>query len=107
MASSLGVAPPTSNRYTDPEFAARAGFDKPLLHGLCTLGYAGRAVLRARCEGVPSALATLRGQFSSPVYPGDTLIVRGWDEGARVVLAVTTEERPDELCMSNAYAVLR
>ena len=93
--------------HADPDFAARAGFDQPLLHGLCTFGYAGRAVLRGRCGGEPSALATLRGQFSSPVYPGDTLVMRGWNEGPRVVLAVTTKERPGELCMSNAYAVVR
>jgi len=93
--------------HADPEFAAEAGFDRPILHGLCTYGYAGRAIVRGACGGDPDALAMLRGQFSNPVFPGDTLIIRGWDEGERVILGVTTKERPDKPCLSNAYAVLR
>jgi acyl dehydratase len=93
--------------HADPEFAVQAGFNRPILHGLCTFGYAGRAVLRCVCGGDADAVAALQAQFSNPVYPGDTLIVRGWNEGVRVVLAVTTERRPGELCLSNAYAILR
>ncbi len=44
--------------------------------------------------------------FSNPVFPGDVLVVRGWNEGQRVVLRVSTEERPETVCLSNAYAVL-
>ncbi|MGB3053064.1 MAG: MaoC/PaaZ C-terminal domain-containing protein [Polyangiales bacterium] len=93
--------------HADPEFAFNVGFDKPILHGLCTYGYAGRALLRGACGGNPNKLATFRGQFSNPVYPGETLVVRSWNEGGRVVLAVSTAERPDQPCLSNAYAVLR
>jgi len=93
--------------HADPDFAAEAGFEKPILHGLCTYGYAGRAVVRGACGGDADKLTTLRGQFSSLVFPGDTLIVRGWNEGERVILGVTTEERPDALCLSNAYAIVR
>jgi acyl dehydratase len=93
--------------HADPNFAAQAGFDKPILHGLCTYGYAGRAVVRGACGGDPDRLATLRGQFSNPVFPGETLVVRGWNEGERVILGVTTVERPEAPCLSNAYALLR
>lgn len=93
--------------HADPAFAAQLGFERPILHGLCTYGYAGRAVLRSACSGDGGRLAKLRGQFANPVFPGDTLIVRGWNEGERVLLGVSTAERPDELCMSNAYAELR
>lgn len=93
--------------HADPDFAAQAGFDRPILHGLCTYGYVGRVLVREASGGDPDRLATLRGQFSNPVFPGDTLIVRGWDEIERVILAVTTEARPEEPCLSNAYAVLR
>jgi acyl dehydratase len=93
--------------HADPEFAAQAGFDRPLLHGLCTFGYAGRALVREACGGDPDKLATLRGQFSNPVFPGDTLIIRGWNEGDRVILDVATEQRPEKSCLSNAYAILR
>jgi 3-hydroxyacyl-CoA dehydrogenase/3a,7a,12a-trihydroxy-5b-cholest-24-enoyl-CoA hydratase len=92
--------------HADPEFAAQVGFDRPILHGLCTYGYAGRAVVAGACGGDPDKLRTLRGQFSNPVFPGDTLIIRGWNEGERVILGVTTEERPDKPCLSNAYAML-
>ncbi len=93
--------------HADPEFAAGVGFDKPILHGLCTFGYAGRAVVAHACGGAPERLSFFRGQFSSPVFPGDTLIVRGWNEAERIVLTVGTEERPSELALSNAYAVIR
>lgn len=93
--------------HADPDFAIEAGFEKPILHGLCTYGYAGRAVVKGACGGDADKLRTLRGQFSSVVFPGDTLIVRGWNEGERVILGVTTEERPDALCLSNACAVVR
>jgi acyl dehydratase len=93
--------------HADPDFAAQAGFDRPILHGLCTYGYTGRALVQKACGGDPDRLATFRGQFSNPVFPGDTLIIRGWDAGERVVLSVSTEQRPDKPCLTNAYAVLR
>ncbi len=93
--------------HADPDFAARVGFDRPILHGLCTYGYAGRAVVQGACGGDPDKLATLRGQFSNPVFPGDTLIIRGWNEGERLILGVTTEQQPEKPCLSNAYALLR
>lgn len=92
--------------HADPAFAAKVGFEKPILHGLCTFGYAGRAVIRHACGGQPTRLRSLRGQFSSPVFPGDTLVVRGWKEASETVLTVTTEERPNELCLSQARAVI-
>jgi acyl dehydratase len=93
--------------HADPEFAAEAGFDRPILHGLCTYGFAGRAVVKEACGGDPDKLATFRGQFSNPVFPGDTLVIRGWNEAERWILGVTTEQRPDKPCLSNAYAALR
>jgi acyl dehydratase len=93
--------------HADPEFAAEVGFERPILHGLCTFGYAGRAVVAHACEGDPARLFSLRGQFAKPVFPGDTIVVRGWNEADRTVVTVTTKERPGELCLSNAYAVIR
>lgn len=93
--------------HADPAFASEAGFDRPILHGLCTFGYAGRVVLAEGCDGDPVRLATLQGQFSAPVFPGDSLVIEGWKEDARVVVRVTTEGRPDEVALSHAYAELR
>lgn len=93
--------------HADPAFAESVGLERPILHGLCTFGYAGRAVIQGACAGDPGALTTLRAQFSRPVYPGDTLVMHGWRDQKRVVLRVTTEERPQEPCLSHAYALLR
>lgn len=93
--------------HADPAFAREAGFDHPILHGLCTFGYAGRAVVREVGDGDPERLRSLQGQFSAPVFPGDTLVTEGWRTDDRVLLRVTTEERPKAACLSQAYAELR
>lgn len=67
--------------HADPDMAAAAGFDAPILHGLCTYGICGRAVLEAYCDFDPVRVASHRARFSSPVYPGDTLEVALWRDG--------------------------
>ncbi|MFK8022518.1 MAG: MaoC/PaaZ C-terminal domain-containing protein [Ilumatobacter sp.] len=64
--------------HTDPAFAARGGFDTPILHGLCTYGFTGRALLHSVCDGDPAAFRHIEGRFASPVFPGETLTVRTW-----------------------------
>ena len=93
--------------HADPEFAEKVGFDRPILHGLCTYGYAGRAIVQHACDGDPDRLRSFEAQFSGPVFPGDTLIVRGWQASDDLVLNASTEARPDELCLSQARAVIR
>ena len=58
-----------------------AGFDRPILHGLCTYGFAGRGLLHAVCGSDPSRFAHIEGRFTSPVLPGETLTVRAWTTG--------------------------
>ncbi len=67
--------------HSDPKFAAMAGFDRPILHGLCTYGFTGRGLLQALCGGDPALFRSMTGRFSSPVFPGETLTVRIWVEG--------------------------
>jgi acyl dehydratase len=67
--------------HSDPKFAAMAGFDRPILHGLCTYGFTGRALLHALCDGDPARFRSMTGRFSSPVMPGESLTVRIWTEG--------------------------
>jgi len=62
----------------DPQAAKAAGFDRPILHGLCTYGIVGRAILELCCEDKPQRLARLDTYFTSPVYPGETLRVEVW-----------------------------
>jgi acyl dehydratase len=67
--------------HSDPTFAKRAGFDRPILHGLCTYGFTGRALLHAVCASDPSRFGAMRARFSRPTLPGDTLTVSVWDIG--------------------------
>jgi acyl dehydratase len=67
--------------HSDPKFAAMGGFDRPILHGLCTYGFTGRALLSALCDGDPARFARMDGRFSSPVLPGEELTVKMWVEG--------------------------
>ncbi|MDH3756023.1 MAG: MaoC family dehydratase, partial [Acidimicrobiia bacterium] len=65
--------------HSDPSFAALGGFDKPILHGLCTYGFTGRALLHAVCGSDPAIFRAMSGRFSSPVMPGEKLSVHIWD----------------------------
>ena len=70
--------------HADPKFAARGGFSKPILHGLCTYGVTGRALLHALCGSDPARFGSMSGRFSRPVFPGETLTVSIWrdDDGS-------------------------
>lgn len=67
--------------HTDPSFAAIGGFDRPILHGLCTYGFTGRALLGAWADDDVTKFHHIEGRFSSPVMPGDALTVRTWKTG--------------------------
>jgi acyl dehydratase len=70
--------------HSDPAFAARGGFSRPILHGLCTYGITGRVLLHALCDSDPVRFRSMSGRFSRPVLPGETLVVSAWlgDGGA-------------------------
>jgi acyl dehydratase len=71
--------------HTDPAFAAAGGFDRPILHGLCTYGVAVRLLLNEFCDGDASRLRTVSGRFTKPVWPGDELVVTAWADGETVL----------------------
>jgi acyl dehydratase len=83
--------------HADPEFAAAVGFPQgPILHGLCTYGFAARAVVREACGGDASRLRRFDAQFRRPVWPGDTLVTEGWRvEGDRVAVVTRDVERAE------------
>ncbi|EFH11700.1 MaoC/PaaZ C-terminal domain-containing protein [Pseudoroseomonas cervicalis] len=68
--------------HTEPEVAARAGFPRPILHGLCTLGVVTHALLRELCGYDPARLRALSLRFSAPVFPGETIRTEIWRDGA-------------------------
>lgn len=68
--------------HSDPTFARRAGFDVPILHGLCTYGFAGRALLDLVCDGRVERFSSMSARFRGPVLPGGTLVVELWEQQA-------------------------
>jgi acyl dehydratase len=89
--------------HISPQIATMAGFDRPILHGLCTYGFAGRALLARACAGDPARFRSLAARFSGVVFPGDELTTRGWElEPGRYVLQVT--KQTGDLVLSNSIA---
>ena len=68
--------------HADPKFAAAAGFPRPILHGLCTLGTVCHALLRGLADYDPSRLRAMALRFSAPVFPGETIRTEIWRDGA-------------------------
>lgn len=89
--------------HADPSAAAMAGFARPILHGLCTYGIAGRAVLQTFCDYEPMRFRALAVRFSSPVYPGETVRTEMWREGAVISLRARAVER-DVVVLNNGRA---
>jgi acyl dehydratase len=71
--------------HADPEVAAKAGFDRPILHGLCTYGMAARAVSEKVLDHDAARLKRLALRFTSPVWPGETVRYELWREGATLL----------------------
>ncbi|MEU4918123.1 MaoC/PaaZ C-terminal domain-containing protein [Streptomyces parvus] len=81
--------------HADPAFAELAGFDRPILHGLCTYGMTLKAVTDTLLDGDVSRITAYRTRFAGVVFPGETLRVRMWAEEGRVQVTVTAAERDD------------
>jgi acyl dehydratase len=64
--------------HADPAFAARGGFSRPILHGLCTYGFTGRVLLHELCGSDPARFGSMSGRFSRPVLPGESLVISVW-----------------------------
>ena len=79
--------------HVDPAFAAAAGFDRPILHGLCSWGMAAAAVVREACARDASRLAHFEARFTAPVYPGETLAFDLWFDGPTVSLRGRVPQR--------------
>jgi acyl dehydratase len=78
--------------HADPAFAARGGFARPILHGLCTYGFTGRALLHSLCGSDPERFDSMYGRFSRPVLPGDELVVSIWRDGDGTALFRTATQ---------------
>lgn len=92
--------------HIDPEFAAKAGFPKPILHGLATYGIACHGVVRHFCDYDPTRLTSIRARLSSPVYPGETLSLDCWRVGAGEVAFRARVAARDVVVLTNGRATL-
>ena len=77
--------------HSDPSFAAMGGFEKPILHGLCTYGFTGRGLLNEICAGDAGRFKSMNARFSKPVFPGDTLTVSIWVDGSEALFKTTNQ----------------
>jgi acyl dehydratase len=93
--------------HASPAVARKAGFERPILHGLCTFGIACRALIKGACGGDPDRLAAMNGRFSASVYPGETQTVEIWDEGAGRIRFRTRIRERDIVALDFGVASLR
>jgi acyl dehydratase len=93
--------------HADPAVAARAGYPRPILHGLCTYGVAARAIVQTACGNDANKLASMNTRFSSPVYPGETLVVEMWKDGHKGVRFRAKVAERDIVVLSHGYAGIK
>jgi acyl dehydratase len=91
--------------HSHPEVAKQAGFDRPILHGLCTYGIAGRVALKHLAGDEPGRFKALETKFSKVVMPGDTLIVRGYrlETAGQAAVTVTVKESGEEAITNGLF----
>lgn len=87
--------------HADPEFAKAAGFERPILHGLCSFGIVAKAVVDHCLDGDVSRLRTYDTRFREVVYPGETIVTSLWKEEERILVQARVKER-QTLVLSNA-----
>jgi acyl dehydratase len=91
--------------HADPAMAAIGNFPTPILHGLATYGFAGRAVLKYFAGNNPARFKSMSGRFSREVYPGDTLVTEMWHENGAVYFQTKAKER-DVVVISNGRVTI-
>ena len=93
--------------HADPRLAARGNYDKPILHGLCTYGFAARAILKCYCNNNADRLRGLDARFAYHVFPGETLVTEMWRITSNEVRFQTKAKERDVVVLSQAVARLR
>ena len=89
--------------HIDPAVANKAGFQRPILHGLATYGFACRGLVETFCAGDPASLKSIRARMSAPVFPGDTIRLECWRLDHRIAFQARVVER-DALVLSHGWA---
>jgi acyl dehydratase len=92
--------------HSDPEFAAAAGFPKPILHGLCTYGMTCKAMVDACLDTDVSRVGSYSARFAGVAFPGETLKANTWKDDGRLLASVTVPARDDATVLSGVELVL-
>ena len=91
--------------HSDPEFAAAAGFPRPILHGLCTYGMTCKALVDTVLDADTTRVGSYGARFAGVVYPGETLKASVWQDGDRLRAIVTAPSRGDETVLAGVELV--
>jgi len=92
--------------HVDPAFATAAGFERPILHGLCTWGMVAGQLVRAACGGDAARLAHFEARFTAPVFPGETLLSELWIDASVVSFRTRASER-GTVVLDHGKAIVR
>lgn len=92
--------------HASPQAFLNAGYARPLLHGLCTAGYACKALLEAYCEFAPERMTSFEARFSAPMFPGETIVTQMWRDGDVLSFRSLSAER-NVVTLNNGRALLR
>lgn len=93
--------------HVDPMMAKMGGFDVPILHGLCTFGNLGRAVIEAFCDNEPERFKSIQVRFSKPVFPGETIVSQMWKVSDKEIVCKAKVKERDIDVITNAKVTLR
>lgn len=93
--------------HADPDFAARAGFDRPVLHGLATYGLVCKAVVDSILDGDAGAVQTFSARFAGSIYPGETIETSVWREDNRLILHAVCPDREGQALLTHAHMEIR
>jgi len=92
--------------HSDPQFAAAAGFPRPILHGLCTFGMTCKAIVDAMLDADADAVGSFGARFTGVVFPGETLKVSIWKDDARLLAGVVAPSRENAVVLSGVELIL-
>ncbi|CRK50275.1 2-enoyl acyl-CoA hydratase [Rhodococcus sp. RD6.2] len=92
--------------HSDPEFAAGAGFPAPILHGLCTYGIVCKAAVDTALDADATRVKGYKARFAGVVYPGETLLVRIWEEAGRLLISASVPARENSPALADVVLTL-
>ena len=91
--------------HADPAFAKMAGFDTPILHGLCSYGIVCKAAVDTALGGDTGKVSRYQARFAGVVFPGETIVTSLWSEGDKVLIDAKTKERGTPVITNGAITV--